>query len=596
MGVPGLWRILDLASKPLDFEQCSGLRIAIDIHSHVNRLVHSQSSSSWIYLLARSFFRILHFNIRIVVVFLGRRPIEKLYSNLLDDESTNSSYYRVRSLLLRANQHLEEPSEEDQQKKPTEPIPEVFQPIFKNSQALKEWKRFKTNIDASDDINTISQRQIEAMSKAEFAPCPQMIQHSTISGNYVFFEKGHNKNSSANFANSEVGVPRKDLEITMPKDLTVDQFHSSFLDDIDDILKDEDPSSEGVSPSHSQEPTVNAIPISLLPDDNPYLPPIENYITADHIRLIEQLCDCLGIPYVHAPEEACAECARLEQQGLVDAVASDDNNAILFGSKWIIRGIFTKPQSITVKTLENVGMNRERMIMMAMMIDGDYNADIRKRLFTVGPVRGMEIISLFPEEEIGLYKFKEWWIRVVKEKKLEDNPALNKLAHSKYIKKLIMPDSFPPMELYNALRSPVVGDERPIVTLPTFDPEEAIKFITNASLVNMDRVREITMSFSRRIKTFSAERTLFNYTINGLEESKRFQPYFDRLILFDQRKKREAELSKPKSSENTSDKEKAKKDQPQNSDENEEDEFETVSEPSSDANNEEEDQDSIEEA
>lgn len=77
----------------------------------------------------------------------------------------------------------------------------------------------------------------------------------------------------------------------------------------------------------------------------------------------------------------------MEPDGIFDIVVSDDNESALFGSKWMLRGIFKRPQSITIETSEKVGIAYLKiiMIMIAMMIDGNYNINIRIRLFIFGP-------------------------------------------------------------------------------------------------------------------------------------------------------------------------------------------------------------------
>lgn len=47
-----------------------------------------------------------------------------------------------------------------------------------------------------------------------------------------------------------------------------------------------------------------------------------------------------GIPYIIAPTEAEAQCAWLEEQGLVDGVVTDDNDALLFGAAHVYRHFF----------------------------------------------------------------------------------------------------------------------------------------------------------------------------------------------------------------------------------------------------------------
>jgi 5'-3' exonuclease len=206
------------------------------------------------------------------------------------------------------------------------------------------------------------------------------------------------------------------------------RFESEFLGDIADLLRSEDPSSEGL-PHRPEDNVIDLVPFAMLqPAENPYFALTENYVAIDHIRLATELCSLISVPPIHGPEEAAAECAPLEKIGAVDAVASEDNNAVLFGVKWLIRRIFGKPQSIIVRFLERIGVAVDRLLMLAMMIDGDYNSAIRRRLFTVGPVRGMELIAQFPDPEMGLFEFNAWWIRVVKCRKEEGELAKRLLA------------------------------------------------------------------------------------------------------------------------------------------------------------------------
>ena len=60
----------------------------------------------------------------------------------------------------------------------------------------------------------------------------------------------------------------------------------------------------------------------------------------DLIDDLKRLLHLMGIPYVQAPYEAEAQCAYLELHGLVDGVVTEDSDALLFGSKNVLRNIF----------------------------------------------------------------------------------------------------------------------------------------------------------------------------------------------------------------------------------------------------------------
>jgi hypothetical protein len=60
-------------------------------------------------------------------------------------------------------------------------------------------------------------------------------------------------------------------------------------------------------------------------------------ISPQKTMLKKQMLDVLSIPHCQAPSEAEAECARLQSEGIVDAVWSEDSDILMFGSTFIIR-------------------------------------------------------------------------------------------------------------------------------------------------------------------------------------------------------------------------------------------------------------------
>jgi Holliday junction resolvase YEN1 len=103
---------------------------------------------------------------------------------------------------------------------------------------------------------------------------------------------------------------------------------------------------------------------------------------------------CFGIPYHEAPGEAEAECARLQVLGVVDAVWSQDSDCIMFGCNlWIHDDRVAKEKGNTnrakdktkknAKTVlvvrsrsleEQCGLDREGLVLFAMLVGGDYQA------------------------------------------------------------------------------------------------------------------------------------------------------------------------------------------------------------------------------
>jgi Holliday junction resolvase YEN1 len=103
----------------------------------------------------------------------------------------------------------------------------------------------------------------------------------------------------------------------------------------------------------------------------------------------------LGVPHHEAPGEAEAECARLQQEGIVDAVWTDDSDAMMFGATHLIRSHYEGKKKSTThirlfqaqKIKETSGLDREGMVLFAMLSGGDYNM---KGLAGCGPALSME--------------------------------------------------------------------------------------------------------------------------------------------------------------------------------------------------------------
>ena len=459
-----------MASVPVSLHEYAGLRIAIDIHSHLNRILHGQSAADWIYLIMRDLFRILHHNIKVVVVVMGRKPVQKIYSSDLGDGS-QITYDKVYSGLLRASANAMKAKEEPKRKN-TDDLQEVDVPLPKRP------------------VRYLATGLAEAAADPARFAALQLEKRAAQNGKTLRVSVEQRKEEEHEEEEEELQLMRDAAE----EGLLGDEYSSSSMASVSqsETVKDDD-----------------LCPVSLLPADNPYLKPTENWVTIDHIRMLRELCTLLGVELIQAPEEAVAECARLEMEHIVDAVASEDNNAFLFGSRWMIRGIFTNPVSVTLNSLEDVGITRGRMLMLAMMIDGDYNANIRRRLFTVGPVRGLEIIAHFPNEDTGLFEFKEWWTRVVKGKQEETDANRKVLARKQWMKRLVMPVDFPPEDLLTALKEPVVGKDTLIVKRANVrDPEALIRYVCCVRVKPESRSREYVTEFVKRLRTYTEDRSV----------------------------------------------------------------------------------------
>jgi flap endonuclease-1 len=117
-----------------------------------------------------------------------------------------------------------------------------------------------------------------------------------------------------------------------------------------------------------------------------------NYINGDMIREIKELLTYMGIPYVQAPTEGEAQASWMNGKDLVQGVISQDYDCLLFGAKQIYRNITiygrrkvsgkniyinVTPEVIdSAETFRALGMTRENMIDVAVLVGTDFNTGI----------------------------------------------------------------------------------------------------------------------------------------------------------------------------------------------------------------------------
>lgn len=103
------------------------------------------------------------------------------------------------------------------------------------------------------------------------------------------------------------------------------------------------------------------------------------------IQRSKDLINRFRFPWHEAPGEAEAECARLQQAGIVDAVMSDDIDTLMFGSTFMIKNFSKESGTGTTAAthvtcynisnnfhVSNIPFDRPGMILFAMLSGGDY--------------------------------------------------------------------------------------------------------------------------------------------------------------------------------------------------------------------------------
>ncbi len=127
-------------------------------------------------------------------------------------------------------------------------------------------------------------------------------------------------------------------------------------------------------------------------------------LTRDMVEECKLLLQAMGIPYVQAEGEGEAQAAGMVQNGIAHATASQDYDALLFGSPVLLRNIsitgrrkvprqdryiMVEPEEINLKqTLKSLGIDREKLIMVGILLGTDFNEGVRR----VGPKTAIKIV------------------------------------------------------------------------------------------------------------------------------------------------------------------------------------------------------------
>ena len=127
-------------------------------------------------------------------------------------------------------------------------------------------------------------------------------------------------------------------------------------------------------------------------------------LTGEMIEQSKELLEALGVPAVQAPGEGEAMCSTMAKQGDVYAVATQDYDSLLFGAPYLVRNlsitgrkkrgseyVIVKPEMLVLNDiLEKLGINRNQLIIIGMLIGTDYNPG---GVAGFGPKRALEIVK-----------------------------------------------------------------------------------------------------------------------------------------------------------------------------------------------------------
>lgn len=120
---------------------------------------------------------------------------------------------------------------------------------------------------------------------------------------------------------------------------------------------------------------------------------------------MRRLLTLMGVPVVEAPGEAEAQCAILCRAGLVYATATEDMDALTFGSTKMVRNMTVaaskKLPIVEIdlqKALSELQMTQDQFIDLCILLGCDYTDRIRG----VGPNKALTLMKEYKTIEEGL--------------------------------------------------------------------------------------------------------------------------------------------------------------------------------------------------
>ncbi|CAG2167418.1 unnamed protein product [Oppiella nova] len=135
-------------------------------------------------------------------------------------------------------------------------------------------------------------------------------------------------------------------------------------------------------------------------------------VTRQHNSDCKKLLQLMGLPVIESPSEAEAQCAQLCKEGLVYATATEDMDALTFGSPRLIRNL-TSGNNEKVKeyyldkVLEGLEMTHNQFIDLGILMGCDYCDSIKG----IGGKKGLELMKAYGsieqilEQKYGITEF-----------------------------------------------------------------------------------------------------------------------------------------------------------------------------------------------
>ena len=142
------------------------------------------------------------------------------------------------------------------------------------------------------------------------------------------------------------------------------------------------------------------------------------------------LLDALNVPWVEAPSEGEAQAVRMCEDDSLDSVASQDYDALLFGAPTLVRNLtirgrggneLTPERIVLEETLNELGLTREQLVEVAILVGTDYNDGIHG----YGPKTALETVRDGEFDETVEEHSDEFEVKIDEVKNLFLEPETN---------------------------------------------------------------------------------------------------------------------------------------------------------------------------
>ncbi len=144
-------------------------------------------------------------------------------------------------------------------------------------------------------------------------------------------------------------------------------------------------------------------------------------LSKDMVAQAKRLLDLLGQPVIQAPTEGEAQAARMVQNGDAWAVASQDYDALLYGSPRLIQNlslagkrkktgtlgwVTVNPQLLDLEeNLMHLGLSRTQLVALAMLVGTDFAPGGVKG---IGPKKALALVKEHGEDRKTIFGVAEW--------------------------------------------------------------------------------------------------------------------------------------------------------------------------------------------